>query len=117
MENIFNMEYSLRTILYLVELQIKEGLEADLIHYKETYPFCDGTKYRQEVLEYLVKYNNDTLNRILSSHRELCDDILRKIDNEFCHIKNPDLTKKDYDIYCTLIKNISFPFSKMILNN
>ena len=117
MENILNMEYSLNAILYLVELQIKEGLEADFIHYKETYPFCNSVKYRAEVLEYLSKYNNDTLNKTLNKQREICNTILEKWNNEL-QFMNWSLLKKDvldYKIYCTFIQKNDFPFENIEL--
>jgi hypothetical protein len=112
MENILNMEYSLMGILYLVELQIKEGQQSDFIRLKKTYPFCDGVEYKKEALEYLVKYDNDKLNRILNNHKQLCDKIIEKWDNEL-RIMVGDIINEDvlsYNIYCTPIKNGSFPF-------
>ena len=118
MKNIMNMEYSLNTILYLVELQIKEGLQSDFIRYKETYPFCDGIEYKKSILEYLVKYNNDNLQKVLNKHISICHSIVGKWDDELYPLSRSMMGKFDvqgYNIYCTLIQNSSYPFSDLEL--
>jgi len=108
------MEYSLNTILYLVELQIAEKQQANFIHIVKTYPFCDGAEYKKEVLGYLLKHNNDILNKILNKHREICNAIVEKWNNELRFIggiKNI----LDYSIYCSLRKDTNFPFERLEL--
>ena len=115
MENILNMEYSLNTILYLVELQIKEGVQSDFIHYIETYPFCYGVEYRKEVLEYLIKYNNENLHKTLNKHMEICNAIIEKWDNELRFMTSWKQKALNYNIYCTLKKGTIHPFEKISL--
>ena len=115
MENILNMEYSLNTILYLVELEIKEGWQSNSIRYKENYPFCDGVEYKKEVLEYLTKHNNDSLRTVLEKHKRLCNCILEKWNTElrFMNVGIKDVLH--YNIYCNLRKDTNFPFDDIEL--
>lgn len=109
------MEYSLMAILYLVELQIKEGLQSDFIHYKENYPFCNGAEYKKEVFEYLVKYNNESLQRILKNQIEICHSIFDKWNNELRLMNRGLRDVLEYNIYCTFKKNTYFPFEDLEL--
>lgn len=109
------MEYSLRAILYLVKLQAIEGLQANFIHYKETYPFCNGVEYRKEVMEYLTKYNNEYLQRILKIQLEICHAIFDKWNNELRFMTEGVMEEQGYDIYCTFTKNTDLPFEDLYL--
>ena len=101
------MEYSLKTILYFFELQAKEKNRLGTLHYTESYPFCCGVEFKQEVLDYLTKWDNDNLRRILKKQIEICRLIIDKWDNELVNLK----LDHDMLIYCDIIKNSSFPFS------
>jgi hypothetical protein len=119
MEQLMNMEYSLYAILYLVDLQIMEKRSCNNICYKETYPFCNGVEYKKEVLELLVKYNNENLNRILKNHYSICEKIIEKWDNQLRFMsgfrQDIGFWGNDYDIYCEFKQDISFPFKEITL--
>jgi len=114
MESILNMEYSLRAILYLVELQIKEGLMSKFIHYIETYPI-NLAEYKKEVLEYLSKHNTDTLKKTLSKQVKICNIILEKWNNELRLMNRGSKEAIRYDIYCIFKKDAESPFENIEL--
>lgn len=70
------MGHSLNAIKFLVELQVAKWLPSVDIHYKETYPFWNEEAYEQEVMEYIVKYNNDDFRKILKQHLLTCEQII-----------------------------------------
>ena len=75
MEHILNLEYSLKSVLRLVEIQVKEGSEAAMIRFIGKIPFCDGDSYKKEVYELLIKHDNKILRNILQCHFDLCNQI------------------------------------------
>jgi hypothetical protein len=121
MDNILNMEYSLKTTLYLVELQAKEGLQARFIRYLETYNFCNGVEYKNEVLDYLSKYNIDFVSKIVNLHKKICNKVCDLWDNKLSHIPTDSINAEmkgikgvfDYDIYFTTRKDSQFPFTEI----
>lgn len=123
MDNILNMEYSLKTTLYLVELQAKEGLQARFIRYLETYNFCNGVEYKNEVLDYLSKYNIDFVSKIVNLHKKICNKVCDLWDNKLSHIPTDSINAEmkgikgvfDYDIYFTTRKDSQFPFTEIEL--
>ena len=51
MEDILNFECSLKAVLHLVDIQVKDGSEAAEIRIINKIPFCDGYSYKKKVLE------------------------------------------------------------------
>ncbi|MDR1181248.1 MAG: hypothetical protein LBL13_04665 [Bacteroidales bacterium] len=72
------MEYSLSAILYLTNMQIELGTPANRIWNKDTESFCNLTKYKEEALEYLIKYNNSSLDKTLKNQLSICNSIITK---------------------------------------
>jgi hypothetical protein len=130
MEHIQDMEYSLHTIKYLFELQIKEQWEATSIHINEPYPFCNGVAYKQSVMGYMVTNGGTTINRIVSNHISLCKKIIELWNEQLSNMPSPlpkglnkeelqseleNRRNREYHIYCMLSKNMSYPFSDLSL--
>ena len=106
------MGHSLNAIKFLVELQVAKWLPSVDIHYKETYPFWNEEAYEQEVMEYIVKYNNDDFRKILKQHLLTCEQIIEIWNQRLelwearsrlkADIENKEDANVSYNIYCIL---------------
>ena len=63
------MEYSLRAILYLIELQANESKKSWHYYYTEEYPFLDISAFKAEVSDYLIQYGFERLRTFLNERR------------------------------------------------
>jgi len=107
------MGYSLSAIRYLVELQTKEMQQAYSMHHIEKYSFCDEIGYRETVSEYLITHNNNALIKMLNNHRDICNAIVKKWENELQFMGAKKEEELNYAIYCILDKNTDFPFANL----
>ena len=99
MKKIINMEYSLRAILYLIQMQVKESKQSWHYYYTEEYPFLDIPAFKAEVSDYLIQYGSDRLKFFLKECYRLCLLILQESD---CLSKIP--LANNTGVYCTFEK-------------
>ena len=99
MEHIINMEYSLRAILYLIQMQVEESKQSWHYYYTEEYPFLDIPTFKAEVSDYLIQYGSDRLKFFLKECYRLCFLILHESES-LSKIPLADNT----GVYCTFEK-------------
>ena len=105
MEQIINMEYSLKAILYLIELQSNETKKSCHYYYTEEYPFLDISAFKAEVSGYLIQYGFERLKFFLNESVRLCVKILHVSDS----LSNIPIVSNSC-IYCTFEKKESPSF-------
>ncbi len=105
------MGHSLDAIKFIVNLHVAIGSPFVDIHYKETYPFRDEDAYKQEVMEYRLKYDREELNKILKQHLSTCEEIIKtwgerldlwKVRLRLIGNENEVDNNISYGIYCIL---------------
>ena len=99
------MEYSLRAILYLIELQANESKKSWHYYYTEEYPFLDISAFKAEVSDYLIQYGFERLRTFLNESVRLCMKILHVSDS----LSNIPIANNSC-IYCTFEKKESPSF-------
>jgi hypothetical protein len=87
MENITNMECSLKSINDLLLIQIENSIRIESVWYICEYPFLKINDYEISVKDYIVKHNNSQLHILLEKHLNFCNKMIDNY-NKVKSIKN-----------------------------